>query len=251
MPWLRGVQLLALLSLGALIVSCQHKDELPQAGLYDPAYLADPVQSATAEPPFRIEAGEQRYLIKPIQDYRLQGVVVSFHDADSWWDIYHHASWQDYLNTRDICVIWGGNITSGVYQAMTFENTTWTCWASWPDAHSGARFSMLQLSNNHLLTENPYINEQIKSAEIGDQVYLEGHLAAYANLQNGFTRGTSTRRDDTGNGACETIYVNRFEIVRKANRGWRLGYSITKAVLIVSLILLPILLLKTPVDNRH
>lgn len=250
-PWVRALQLLTLLSLGTLIVSCQHKDRLPDAGFYDPDHLADPEQTATVEAPFNIEAGEQPYLIKPIQDYRLQGVVVSFHDSDSWWDIYHHASWKDYINTRDICVIWGRNIASGVYQAMTFKNTTWTCWASWPDGQTGARFSMLQLSNNHLLTENRYINEQIKAAETGDQIYLEGYLAAYANLDNGFTRGTSTRRDDTGNGACETIYVNRFEIIRKANPGWRLAYSMAKVVFALSLILLLFLLIKAPVDNRR
>ena len=42
---------------------------------------------------------------------------------------------------------------------------------------------------------------------------MRGWLAGYSN-DDGFRRGTSTTRDDTGNGACETIYVDEFQIDR-------------------------------------
>ena len=36
-----------------------------------------------------------------------------------------------------------------------------------------------------------------------------------------FKRGTSLTRDDTGNGACETIYVQEVEVLRAGGGPWR------------------------------
>ena len=77
-----------------------------------------------------------------------------------------------------------------------------------------------QLSNNHILTDNPDIRERIKDVKIGDQIYFKGWLARYKN-NLGFNRGTSTTRDDTGNGACETIYLEEFEILQTNESDWK------------------------------
>jgi hypothetical protein len=80
-------------------------------------------------------------------------MVVSYHDADSFLDIWHHKRWLDFLNERDLCVIWGRNVESGVYKAMKFSNDSWTCWASWPDSATGQKFQMNAFSNNHILVD--------------------------------------------------------------------------------------------------
>ena len=52
----------------------------------------------------------------------------------------------------------------------------------------------------------------------GDQIKIKGYLVDYKVAKDGqtlFTRGTSTTRTDNGNGACETIYVEDVEIIRK------------------------------------
>jgi hypothetical protein len=68
---------------------------------------------------------------------------------------------------------------------------------------------------------------------IGDQVRVRGWLAAYGSGAN--RRGTSTRRDDTGNGACETIFVNDFDVVGPAPAGWRAALHTSLAVLALAL----------------
>ena len=88
-------------------------------------------------------------------------------------------------------------------------------------------------------------------AEPGDQVRLRGVLAEYRNPQNGFFRSTSTTRDDTGNGACETIYVTDFEIVRKANPGLRFYYALAKWSAIVSLLGFVIFFIVAPYRGRY
>jgi hypothetical protein len=241
---------LFLLSLVTLAVSGWHRDRLPDPGFYTPAIEDEPRQVPTDAMEFNARAADQRYSVKPLFAYELDGVVVSMHHAGSWIDIYHD-DWQDYLNLKDICVIWGDNVRSGVYRDMDFENTTWTCWASWPNRAVARRFSNDQLSNNHLLADRPSVQQAILAARPGDQVRLRGYLAEYRNPANGFERGTSTTRTDRGNGACETVFVDRFHVVRQANPGWRSLFELSKWLAPLSGIAFLVLLGFTPVQRRY
>ncbi|CAK0771647.1 hypothetical protein CCP4SC76_5470009 [Gammaproteobacteria bacterium] len=97
-----------------------------------------------------------------------------------------------------------------------------------------------------MLTHKPVLQKAIKSAEIGDHIHLSGQLARYAHA-GGFQRGTSITRTDTGNGACETIYVEDFQIIRKANTGWRLLYRVSLASTLVALLGLLVMFVVAPV----
>jgi hypothetical protein len=243
----RLTQLLFLLSVLLLLISGQYQEKLPQSGFYDGTLLPDPMQSDTELDPFRIEVNDMVYTINPRHDYHLQGVVVSYHDSDSWLDIWHHNRWRDFINTKDICVIWGQNLSSGVYQSMEFENDSWTCWAYWPDRETGRKFAPHQLSNNHLLITDPYLQEIADSVRIGDQVRIDGVLASYSHSNGEFQRGTSTSRWDTGNGACETIFVHDFEIVKQANTGWHRINQLAAWLAAISLAGVMLLVIKAPV----
>ncbi len=226
------------LFLGGLVVmglTYFSKDALPEPEYYDPAYLENPAQRPTSLRPFETSVNGEQYRIQPKFDYELHGVVVSYHDADALGDIWHHDRWKDFLNVRDLCVIWGDNVRSGVYRQMDFDNDSWTCWAYWPDRATASRFSMTQLSNNHLLTDDPEVKRALMAAEPGDHIRFKGVLATYANPGNGFERGTSISRTDTGNGACETVYLQDFDIVNKANANLRAAYRFAKWVVILSM----------------
>jgi hypothetical protein len=211
-----------------------HKDKLPEPGFYDQATLTEPRQVETEQQPFKSQAGGQEYTITPLYDYELQGVVVSYHNASSFIDIWHHKRWLDFLNERDICVLWGDNIASGVYKDIEFSSDSWTCWFSWKDSSVNARFKPDAVSNNHLLIDDAVVRKALMQAEHGDHIRFKGQLAEYANPANGFRRGTSTIRTDSGNGACETVYVTDFEIVKKANPGLRKFYKAMKWLAMIS-----------------
>jgi len=238
---------MVIVSFSVLLFTYFSKDRLPAPdtyGLSEP--LPPPLQEETLQTPFGLQVGGEHYRINPVQEYRLEGVIVSYHDADAFNDIWHHDKWKDFLNVRDLCVIWGENLHSGIYQEMTFKNDSWTCWAYWPDSQTGSRFAPSQISNNHILTDDIELKRTLLSAEIGDRIRLRGMLASYENPANGFRRGTSTIRNDMGNGACETIYLKGFEIVQKANEKSRMLFRIAKWSLIFSLCLFLILFFITP-----
>ncbi len=242
---------LALISAVVMLYTAFVKDDLPARDSYNFKHLAAPKQESTTQAPFTVEAGGETYRIIPRHRYQLQGVVVSYHDADALDDIWHHEKWKDFLNVRDLCVIWGENIETEVYRRMSFENDSWTCWAYWPDAETGSRFSMHQISNNHILTDDAELKHRLLTAEPGDHIRLAGALAKYENHANGFYRDTSTTRTDTGNGACETVYMTDFEIIQKANIRKRTIYQIAKWSLIISFTLFLLLLFITPVKRPN
>ena len=64
--------------------------------------------------------------------------------------------------------------------------------------------------------------------------------------------GPASSAPTTGNGACETIHVDRFEIVRKSNTGWRLTYRVSVAVTLAALLGLAVLFFVAPFNpNRR
>jgi len=226
----------SVVSILVMAVTYFTKDSLPTPDYYDQAVIREPIQNKINKKPFEIEVNRERYQITPKYDYCLEGVVVSVHNADAFLDMRHHEEWRDFLNIRDLCVIWGDNVKNGVYKEMDFSNGDWTCWYSWPNAEVRQHFRSNQLSNNHLLAEKEVIKQSIMKAEPGDHILLEGMLVDYANPANSFKRGTSTSRTDAGQGACETIYVKKFEIIQKANALVRNLFQVAKILFILSLV---------------
>lgn len=223
-----------------------YKDILPRPSFYNFSKLNEPVQIKSTKAPFKIRSHRQRYLITPKYEYELEGVIVTYNNADQFGNIWHKKRWQDFINLRDLCVIWGSNVKSGIYHQMKFSSDSWTCWVNSKSHAAWQKFNMKKLSNNHVLVDNNRIKKILMSTEKGDQIKFKGMLASYENLNNGFKRGTSITRDDKGNGACETVYLTSIEIIKKANQGIRKIYKISKWSFLLSLIAFICLLGITP-----
>jgi hypothetical protein len=230
-------------------VSAWFKDSLPPPSFYNQSLLQTPIQVKSEQKPFSIQAGNEKYEINPIYSYELNGVVVTYSNASGFTNIWHHKRWKDFINLRDLCVIWGQNVSTGVYRKLHFSSDSWTCWVDWPDKETGIVFHGDQLSNNHLLTHNPWLQNKLMEAEPGDQIRLVGHLVEYGNRANSFRRGTSTTRTDTGQGACETVYLSNFIIVKKANPGWRFIYKLAKWMTLMSFIAVILLMFIAPYEK--
>jgi hypothetical protein len=210
-----------LAALVLLALALVFDDRLPLPGDVLPALYADPLQTQQDLPaPFPVTVKQVTYVVTPLFRYELAGLVVSQHNSDSLLDV-QHRRWNDHLNIKDLCVVWGRNIRSGVYRRMTFWNRDFTCMCEFPDQETAMMFSGSHLSNNHLLCVDPLLRRRVGRVRPGDQVRVKGYLASYAQPANQFSRGTSTVRDDVGDGACETVYVTEFQVLKAANPAWR------------------------------
>ncbi len=200
------------------IVTYYYKDKLPPPTFYQQLLpIQPPKQTATSKKAWLIKKNKQSYLITPKYNYNITGVVVTGTKAGEFGDIWHYRHWKDYINVGDLCFIWGDNVKKGGYQYRQFSSDTWTCWVSSALNNSPEKFDMKALSNNHLLTNNEAIKKRLLQVEVGDVVSVSGWLVDYKNLANGYYRKTSTIRSDGGNGACETIFINKLKLIKKAN----------------------------------
>ncbi|ALN85879.1 hypothetical protein LC55x_2614 [Lysobacter capsici] len=209
-------RLLLLGGVALLAAGFYYDGERPAPGALSPSVLHDPLQTPTALPAFPAQAGGVDYEITPVAEYDISGLIVSWHDSETWWDREHEQS-RDYLNVADLCMVWGANAADGAYEVMDFSNGQWVCYISYTDVDRVGPAHVRAISNNHILTDNEDVARQIRGLKVGDQVRLRGQLASYSHHSGfDFQRGTSTHRDDQGNGACETLFVREVQLLQAA-----------------------------------
>lgn len=220
-------------SLTLVIVSCWQQDQLPVAMPISQQLELEPSQELLEMEPFTVNHNQVTYLVEPLYQYQLYGLVVSYnhHEGGSL-----HERWNDHLNVSDFCVVWGSNADPAILNQFDFYNGQFTCNFATKDQTAWQRFNLNKLSNNHLLSDDNYIRSQLEAIEIGDQIKLTGYLAKYSN-NSGFNRSTSTVRTDTGNGACETLYVTEYQKLSSMSNIWRKLLPIAVVLLLLSLII--------------
>ncbi|MGH8193812.1 MAG: hypothetical protein ACREQ8_05325 [Woeseiaceae bacterium] len=215
-----------------LLVSFWKRNDIPDDIVLPPAIDEEPLQSATMREPFPVEYGGVVYRVDPQYDYDLYGLVVSYRQHDDSSRMHRLAN--DHLNMADLCVVWGSNARSEYLNKLDFWNGVFTCNVKTSDSAAWASFDMTKLSNNHLISNDAAIRDRVLDVKIGDQVRVRGVLASYGS--GDARRGTSTTRRDTGDGACETIFVDQFEIVETAPGAWRTIMVLSLALAAITLI---------------
>ncbi len=232
-----------------LIFSFFSRDRMPEKNEIEPELFKDPIQTEIEKNEFLFNYREKRYYVKPIAEYELWGIIVTENNIKAWYNFYHD---KDSVNIKDVCVVWGENINSGVYKEMKFSSGEWTCYPGsrfGTDSAAWGKYKGNKLSNNHLLSENQKVREIINKASIGDQIHFKGYLADYGTSKDNYFRRTSISRDDTNQssrsgGACEVVFVEKMEILKKGNPVWHLLFNISIYLLILSVLIKIIIVIK-------
>jgi hypothetical protein len=226
----KATNILVVVSFLWLLVSFWNRNDLPGSIEYVAAIAEEPKQTSARKAPFEVSWENVGYKVLPEYRYDLTGMVVSYrhHDNNSRM----HRLADDHLNMLDVCVVWGDN-THAQLDKINFWNGIFTCNVKTRDMAAWESFDMNQLSNNHLISDDDFIRDRVRDIKIGDQIRVQGYLASYESP--GGLRGTSTTRTDTGDGACETIYVERFELLKKATSFWRMSMWTSLAALLLGL----------------
>lgn len=202
----------------------------------------EPIQTPTTEKVFTTTVNKQSYQIEPVHDYEIWGLVVADHDSSSWYDITHEV-WNDFINTKDVCVIWGTNTSDFLLKELNYSHGNWTCYVQTRNGEAWQKFNMEKLSNNHLIPGTASVKKAIAAAHIGDVIRIKGHLVNYS-INGGPQRKTSVVRNDRENGACEIIYVKEFDTLIRHNQFWTQLSRLSKLFAIFCLIAILILQVK-------
>jgi hypothetical protein len=201
-----------------VIIGFWQRNDLITTTEFHSGLSSAPRQAPVVAQPLHTRYEGIEYVVEPIYAYELYGLVVSYryHGGNS---PIHRLS-NDHLNMMDLCVVWSDTAFSPQLRLIQFWSGQFTCNWQWSNQQLAKVVHPNQISNNHLLSTDPQMRKRVKKIRVGDQIRLVGLLATYRN-QFGNTRGTSVTREDRGNGACETVWVQDIEILQTANNPWR------------------------------
>lgn len=222
-----------LLCLGMYFFSHSKTSRLPTPEDLLADVFSEPTQKNTRAHEFSFTYRHTDYDVTPVATYDISGIIVSHNDISAWWDVYHT---KDSVDIKDLCLIWGPHLENGGYTQASFHNESVSCHVTF-DRDSG--FEMQGLSNNHLLSDDEHVRDTIHEMKVGDQVHLSGYLVNYCPSDNPqLLRKSSLTRTDTAGGACEVMYVEDAEILKKFDRTWHSLHRMSSSLL------LPLILLK-------
>jgi len=227
-------QFLIVTSFVVLLVSFWNRNDLPGNIHYVPEISNEPLQTPTNKRPFDVIYEDVPYKVAPEYAYDVTGMIVSYRHHDNNSRMHRLAN--DHLNMLDVCVVWGSNASDAQLHKIDFWNGIFTCNFQTRDQAAWDSFDVNRISNNHLISNDQRIRDRVRDIRIGDQIRVRGYLASYESPGGG-KRGTSTTRADTGDGACETIFVENFEILRAATSRWRISMYVSLALLLAGLAL--------------
>jgi hypothetical protein len=215
-----------------VLVAFWNRNDLPGNIAFRSELEQPPRQTRLSQPPFTVDYAGITYEVEPQFSYDLYGMIVSYrlHDGES---LMHRRS-NDHLNVADLCVVWSHTAFSPTLRNIRFWNGIFTCNFSTRDSEAWAQLKASEVSNNHLITADDAIRERVAGVRIGDQVRLRGMLARYGSGAG--KRGTSTTRDDFGDGACETIFLEQFELLEPARGAWRIALYAALAAFVIAVV---------------
>ncbi|OGB65633.1 hypothetical protein A2296_02650 [candidate division CPR3 bacterium RIFOXYB2_FULL_35_8] len=212
-----------------------------------PAILTIPKQESLKDnKQFTFDREGYRYEVTPLFDYEINGFIVSSYNY-AFIRFYK----RDNVFPVDLCMLWGKNMETKIYQSkdVNFSQDTRFCYFSYTGEVS---FNHDEISNNHIVVDNDMLEKQFTSLNSGDQVRIKGKLVnikatSISKLNEYdppyFEWNTSTTREDSGAGACETIYVEELEILQKGNHISALLFTVSIYALIVYTVINIILIL--------
>lgn len=194
----------------------------------DEKLLEEPIQTEILNPE-KIEFEKEgiQYSLTPLYDYEINGLIVNKATYDAWYSINE----TDTVFTTDLCMIWGSNVESGVYRSpkLTFTQDIRFCFFNWWGADLDVDIN--EVSNNHLVVDDPEKDEIIRSLTEGDQIQVVGKLVNVNISEIGTTNlsswKSSTDREDTYGGACEVIYVEEINVLKQGNAILKLIHEIS------------------------
>ena len=111
----------------------------------------------------------------------------------------------------DLAVGWGRMSDQAVLDRLTISQSARFFWYEWRGEAPLAREEIVAHATNlHLIPSSTAIERQCKSLGSGDLIHLRGLLVEATGPGIGTWR-SSLSRTDTGNGACELVWVEEIE----------------------------------------
>jgi hypothetical protein len=189
-----------LMAVGVLGLSPWRTQASPLPGMSAPA---QPLQTATTAAIFK----HQDFTIKPLANYEVTAKVLSkrTYEQDK----------SSSISPVDFALGWGVMSDATILSDLTITQSNRWFYVSWQRAYVKVDEVKSSSANTHILPANDDIAKKIKNVQKDDIVQLKGYLVEVTN-SSGFLWRSSLKRDDTGDGSCEILWVTDVSIVPPA-----------------------------------
>ena len=183
-------------------------------------WLSPPIHSARARAPGMLvaEAPDQRdpestatfqdkdFTITPLADFSLTARVLS--RTDYGFDR------ESSISPTDLALGWGRMSDSAVLAGLDISQSNRWYFYHWStDAPPIPKDEIIRSSANmHMMPADDTVRWELKQVRPGDVIHLEGQLIE-ARRSDGSVWRSSMTRDDSGDGACEVVYVRRLVVM--------------------------------------
>lgn len=172
--------------------------------LVDPQLIKQPLQQPLPDyekTPFDID-GE--YTVEPLYEFELAAVVLS---TKTYSGSGHEAN----LSPVDFALGWGPMAEwDHIDQLEVSQSGRWYRWRTdhW---FIPRRAIETHSANMHMVPATDEIEEQLMSVDPHDSLYIRGKLVRIRSNESNWRWQSSTTRKDTGNGACELVFVEEIK----------------------------------------
>lgn len=178
---------------------------------YPPGVLiaSDPEQSTLLEPVVPIERGA--FHLKPLARFALDARLL--HRKTYHWDR------QSALAPVDLAVGWGPMSDQAVIDRLSITQSMRFFWYEYRQPPPIPKEEIVCHGTNlHIIPATSAIASRCKSLRIGTLIHLSGQLVEATGPDIGTWR-SSLSRTDSGNGACELIWVEELSTLTPEDTG--------------------------------
>lgn len=138
------------------------------------------------------------YWLEPLATFRLNARVL--HTKE-----YSFGREAD-LSPLDLALGWGPMSDQSVIDRLTISQSSRWYFVRFKSAPLANKTITASSANMHMIPASDAIEKKLKSLRIGNLISLRGYLVA-VRAEDGWRWRSSLRRDDTGNGSCEVVWV--------------------------------------------
>ncbi|MDZ7268791.1 MAG: hypothetical protein ONB48_13715 [candidate division KSB1 bacterium] len=145
----------------------------------------------------------KNYWISPLATFKLRARVLH----KKRYDFGREAD----LSPVDLALGWGPMSDQAVLEHLTISQATRRYFVRSKTPPLPLRTIFRFSSNMHMIPATPDIAQTLAEVRVGEIIVLQGYLVAVRS-NDGWRWRSSLSRDDTGDGACELVWVERLAI---------------------------------------
>jgi hypothetical protein len=159
-----------------------------------------PLQTTVKQPAFR----HANYTVEPLASFSIRARVLGRKN----YTLGREAD----LSPMDFALGWGPMSDSAVLQHLDIsQSNRFYFWRSDNVPPISIQDITTHSSNVHIIPANDAVLKQLERVRVGAVVSLKGKLVQVTG-DGGFTWRSSLTREDTGNGACEVMWVESVSV---------------------------------------